>query len=73
MLGLVIMKSLQLRTEGSAEFTSADLDDPDAIEAEWRKEGRLPMIRESIVRANALRDVVAKAKVSEVVEAKVEE
>ena len=31
------------------------------------------MMRESIVRANALRDVVAKAKVSEVVEAKVEE
>ena len=31
------------------------------------------MIRESIVRANALRDVAAKAKVSEVVEAKVEE
>ena len=59
--------------EVHAEFTSADLDDPDAIEAEWRKEGRLPMIRESIVRANALRDVVAKAKVSEVVEAKVEE
>lgn len=55
------------------EFAQADLDDPDAIEAEWRKEGRLPMIRESIVRANALRDVVAKAKVTEVVEAKVEE
>ena len=59
--------------EVHAEFTSADLDDPEAIEAEWRKEGRLPMIRESIVRANALRDVVAKAKVTEVVEAKVEE
>lgn len=59
--------------EVHAEFTSADLDDPDVIEAEWRKEGRLPMIRESIVRANALRDVVAKAKVTEVVEAKVEE
>ena len=48
------------------EFTQADLADPEAIENEWRKEGRLPMIRESIVRANALRDVVAKAKVTEV-------
>ena len=56
-----------------AEFASADLDDPDAIENEWRREGRLPMIRESIVRAAALRDVVAGAKVTEVVEAKVED
>ncbi len=52
------------------EFAQADLDDPDAIEATWRKEGRLPMIRESIVRANAMRDVVAKAKVTEVEAAK---
>lgn len=59
--------------EVHAEFTQADLDDPDAIEAEWRKEGRLPMIRESIVRANALRDVVSKAQVTEVVETKTEE
>lgn len=59
--------------EVHAEFTQADLDDPDAIEAEWRKEGRLPMIRESISRANALRDLVSKAQVTEVVEAKVEE
>lgn len=56
-----------------AEFANADLDDPDAIEAEWRKEGRLPMIRESLIRAAALRDVVAKAQVTEVVEAKVED
>lgn len=41
------------------EFAQADLDDPELIENEWRKEGRLPMIRESIVRANALRDVIA--------------
>ncbi len=52
------------------EFAQADLDDPDAIEETWRKEGRLPMIRESIVRANAMRDVVAKAKVTEVEAAK---
>ncbi len=59
--------------EVDAEFTSADLDDPAAVENEWRREGRLPMIRESIVRASALRDVVEKAKVTEVVEPKVEE
>jgi|GEM_PF-605606 len=52
------------------EFAQADLDDPELIENEWRKEGRLPMIRESIVRANALRDVIAQAKVTEVEETK---
>ena len=46
------------------------VDDPELIENEWRKEGRLPMIRESIVRANALRDVIAQAKVTEVEETK---
>ena len=55
------------------EFAQADLDDPEAIMAEWRKEGRLPMIRESIVRTNAVRDVVAKAKVTEVEASKEEE
>ena len=55
------------------EFAQADLDDPEAIMAEWRKEGRLPMIRESIVRTNAVRDVVAKAKVTEVEVSKEEE
>lgn len=55
------------------EFARADLDDPAAVEAEWRKEGRLPMIRESIRRSKAIRDLVEKAKVTEVVEAKVEE
>ena len=55
------------------EFVQADLDDPEAIMAEWRKEGRLPMIRESIVRTNAVRDVVAKAKVTEVEVSKEEE
>lgn len=59
--------------EVHAEFTGAELDDPDKVEETWRKEGRLPMIRESIVRADALRDVVSKAKVAEVVEAKTEE
>lgn len=52
--------------EVEAEFASADLDDPQAIMEQWRNEGRLPMIRESLVRASALRDVVAKAEVTEV-------
>lgn len=51
------------------EFVQADLDDPKAVEAEWRREGRLPLIRESIVRTNALRDVMDKAQVTEVEEA----
>lgn len=59
--------------EVHAEFTKADLDDPEAVEEEWRKDGRLPLIREGVLRTNALHDVVEKAQVTEVVEAKVEE
>lgn len=52
--------------EVSAEFAKADVDNPKAVEAEWRRDGRLPMIREGILRTNAMLDVIEKAKVTEV-------
>ena len=72
-LGSSLSTLLQLKTKYMQNSLQQTWMIQMLIEAEWRKEGRLPMIRESIVRANALRDVVAKAKATEVVEAKVEE
>lgn len=59
--------------EVTAEFTKADLPNAAELEKEWRDAGRLPMIREGILRTNAMMDVVAKAKVTEVVEEKKDE
>ena len=50
----------------TAEFVKAGLDDPAAVEAEWRKNGRLYLIREGIVRSKAMKDVMDTAKVTEV-------
>lgn len=52
--------------EISAEFETAGLDDPAAVEKEWRESGRLYLIREGVVRAKAMRDVMDTAKVTEV-------
>lgn len=52
--------------EVTAEFVKAGLDDPAAVEAEWRKNGRLYLIREGIVRSKAMKDVMDTAKVTEV-------
>ena len=52
--------------EVSAEFQKANVDDPVAVEAEWRVAGRLPLIAEGVVRTKALNDIVAKATVTEV-------
>ena len=41
-------------------------DDPAKVEKEWRDQGRLYLIREGILRAKALDDAMAKAKVTEV-------
>lgn len=59
--------------EISAEFAKADVDDPIAVEAEWRESGRIPLIREGVLRTNAMLDVVEKAKVTEVAAQKKEE
>lgn len=52
--------------EVSAEFQKANVDDPVAVEAEWKVAGRLPLIAEGVVRTKALNDIVAKATVTEV-------
>ena len=57
--------------EISAEFEKANVDDPVAVEAEWKVSGRIPLIREGVIRTKALADIVEKATVTEV-EAKAE-
>lgn len=50
----------------TAEFEKAGVEDPAAVERQWRDQGRLHLIREGILRARALEDAMAKAKVTEV-------
>lgn len=50
----------------TAEFVKAGVDDPAALEKEWREQGRLYLIREGVVRAKAMRDVMDTAVVTEV-------
>lgn len=47
------------------EFERAGLDDPKKTEREWRESGRLYLIREGIIRAKAMEDVLETAKVTE--------
>ena len=47
-----------------AEFARANVDDPTEIMAEWKKEGRLPAIRESIKRTKALNWLVENAEIN---------
>ena len=58
----------------TAEFEKANVDDPAAVEAEWREGGRIPMIREGVLRTKAMLQIVEGAKVTEkAVEEKKEE
>lgn len=50
----------------TAEFVKAGVEDPAALEKEWREQGRLYLIREGVVRAKAMRDVMDTAVVTEV-------
>ena len=52
--------------EVTLEFERAGVDDPAKVEADWRKKGRLYLIREGIQRRKAMEDVMEKAKVTEV-------
>lgn len=52
--------------EVSHEFEIAGLDDPKAVEEEWRKSGRLHLIREGICRSKAMDDILEKAVVTRV-------
>ncbi len=51
--------------EITAEFVKANVEDPAALEKEWRDSGRLFMIREGIVRAKAMKDAMDTAVVTE--------
>ena len=51
--------------EITAEFEKANVDDPAAVEAEWRESGRIPMIREGVLRTKAMFEIVDGAKVTE--------
>ncbi len=48
------------------EFERAGLEDPKATEAEWKRDGRLYLIREGIIRAKAMKDIMDNAKVKEI-------
>ncbi|WP_251198474.1 trigger factor [Anaerotardibacter muris] len=50
----------------TAEFEKANVDDPVAVQAEWKVSGRIPLIREGVIRTKALNDVVETATVTEV-------
>ncbi len=50
----------------SEEFVKAGLEDPAATEEEWRRNGRLYLIREGIERAKASEDILDTAEVTEV-------
>ena len=52
--------------EISNEFVIAGLDNPAEVEAEWRATGRIHLIREGVVRAKAMEDVIATAAITRV-------
>ncbi len=49
----------------TAEFVGAGVADPDAAKNEWLNSGRMPLVREGILRRKALEDVVGTAVVTE--------
>lgn len=51
--------------EVTLEFERAGVSDPKKVEDEWRKSGRLYLIREGIVRRKAMENVIETAKVTE--------
>ena len=51
--------------EISAEFANSGAKDPKALEKEWRDQGRIHVLREGMLRSAAAKDVMDKAKVSE--------
>ena len=47
-----------------AEFVKSGAEDPDALMAEWRKNGQMYLIRQGILRSKAAEDAVAAAVVT---------
>lgn len=50
----------------TAEFAKAGVDDPAALEQEWRDAGRLHLIRTGLLRSKAIEDLMENAVVTEV-------
>ena len=50
----------------SDEFVLSGAEDPEELEQQWRKSGQLYMVRQGVLRKEALDDVMTKAKVTEV-------
>lgn len=50
--------------EVSAEFLKAGVDDPVAMEKEWRANGQLHMVRQGVLRARVVEKLMEEAKVS---------
>lgn len=51
--------------EITAEFEKANLDDPAQVEQEWRASGRIPLIREGVLRTKALKEIVDSAVITD--------
>ena len=47
------------------EFVKSGVEDPEALQAEWRANGQLHMVRQGILRTKAVKDLMDNAKVSE--------
>lgn len=56
--------------ELSAEFAKSGAEDPKALEAEWRANGQLHMVRQGIMRARAVEELMENAVVTEAKPAK---
>lgn len=50
----------------SNEFVKAGVEDPAALEQQWRENGQLHMVRQGVLRTKAVTDIMEKAKVTEV-------
>lgn len=50
----------------AAEFVKAGVEDPAALEQEWREAGRLHLVRTGLLRSKAIEDLMENAKVTEV-------
>ena len=51
--------------EVTEEFVKSGVEDPAALEAEWRSNGQLHMVRQGVIRTKAVKDIMDKAVVTE--------
>ena len=47
------------------EFVKSGVEDPESLQAEWRANGQLHMVRQGVLRTKAVKDLMDKAVVSE--------